>query len=194
MSKRARNIFLIIISIQIISILSFSFSQEIILHTGQEIILETSPVDPRDIFRGEYVVLRYNISTLSTDQCCFKSFAQKERQEIHNGDKIYVQLQPNDETWIAINASKSKTANNNPETITIKGKITEIKNRCYDNIPEGRCYAEEYSLEYGIESYFVPEGQGKAIEQTKDLKVIARVNSRGIAKINNLLVNGEIWK
>ena len=31
---------------------------------GQEILLKTAPVDPNDLFRGDYVNLRYDISTI----------------------------------------------------------------------------------------------------------------------------------
>ena len=39
------------------------------LRTGREIVLKTVPVDPRDLFRGDYVTLRYDISRLQA--CCF---------------------------------------------------------------------------------------------------------------------------
>lgn len=35
-----------------------------ILRSGTEIRLATAPVDPRDLFRGDYVILNYRISTL----------------------------------------------------------------------------------------------------------------------------------
>src|SRR3989344_3670842 len=42
----------------------FIASKESVLRGGQEVLLQTVPVDPRDIFRGDYVTLRYEISTL----------------------------------------------------------------------------------------------------------------------------------
>ena len=35
-----------------------------ILRAGTEVRLATAPVDPRDLFRGDYVILNYKISTL----------------------------------------------------------------------------------------------------------------------------------
>jgi uncharacterized membrane-anchored protein len=35
-----------------------------ILRDGTEVTLQTRPVDPRDLLRGDYVVLRYDISQL----------------------------------------------------------------------------------------------------------------------------------
>jgi uncharacterized membrane-anchored protein len=48
-------------------------------------------------------------------------------------------------------------------------------------------------LEYGIESYFVPEGQGYQIErQLRDsLSVAVVVDDFGNAVINSLLIDGE---
>ena len=194
MNKRAKNIFLLIIVIQILSILGFSFSQEIILRTGQEVILETNPVDPRDVFRGEYINLRYEISTLSSKQCCFELFEQDQREEVDYGETIYVYLEPIEERWIATKASTTQKDKSNPVDVIIKGRISSIESHCPETIPDETCKEKEYSIEYGIESYFVPEGQGQTIEQSQNLKVIARVNSRGIAKISNLIVNGELWK
>lgn len=37
-------------------------SRYAILTSGREIVLETVPVDPRSLFRGDYVTLRYAIS------------------------------------------------------------------------------------------------------------------------------------
>lgn len=47
---------------------AFIFSKQIILKTGKTILLETLPVDPRDLLRGDYVVLSYKIGTLESDK------------------------------------------------------------------------------------------------------------------------------
>jgi len=48
--------------------------------TGERVLLRTAPVDPRDIFRGDYVSLRYDISTLDLDGLGAKgSFKPNER-------------------------------------------------------------------------------------------------------------------
>ena len=46
-------LWLLIISIWVIK-------SEIIMYNGREILLETVPVDPRDILMGDYVILNYN--------------------------------------------------------------------------------------------------------------------------------------
>ncbi|WP_171971637.1 GDYXXLXY domain-containing protein, partial [Brucella abortus] len=36
-----------------------------ILRSGQDIVFQTEPVDPRDLMRGDYVVLGYEISNIA---------------------------------------------------------------------------------------------------------------------------------
>lgn len=60
--------------------------KEFTLRTGQEILLKTVPVDPRDLFRGDYVILRYDISTINTDSLGNKG------SEFRENDTIYVVL------------------------------------------------------------------------------------------------------
>ncbi len=68
--------------------------------TGERILLRTAPVDPRDIFRGDYVRLQYGISTLDLDGLGAKgSFKPNE--------KVYVLLERNQEgVFIAVSLSR----------------------------------------------------------------------------------------
>jgi len=58
--------------------------------TGERILLRTAPVDPRDIFRGDYVSLRYDISTLDLDGLGAKG-------SFKSNEKVYVLLEKNQE-------------------------------------------------------------------------------------------------
>jgi uncharacterized membrane-anchored protein len=48
-------------------------------------------------------------------------------------------------------------------------------------------------VRYGLESYFVPQGEGKKIEQTPRgrLEVVAAVAASGQAAIKRLLIDGN---
>jgi uncharacterized membrane-anchored protein len=59
------------------------------LWTGQEIRLETRPVDPRSIFRGNYARLRYEVQNLPAS--AFDNFDQLRQNEV-----VYVSLKPDD--------------------------------------------------------------------------------------------------
>ena len=58
--------------------------------TGERILLRTAPVDPRDIFRGDYVSLRYDISALDLDELGAKG-------SFKSNEKVYVLLEKNRE-------------------------------------------------------------------------------------------------
>jgi uncharacterized membrane-anchored protein len=49
-------------------------------------------------------------------------------------------------------------------------------------------------VEYGIERYYVPEGEGKPIEEARNdgnVAIAARVSPDGSAQIRSLLVDGK---
>ena len=59
-----KKIFLGIGILWIIIILGFVAFKEFTLKTGEEVMLKTMPIDPRDLFRGDYVILSYEIGNL----------------------------------------------------------------------------------------------------------------------------------
>src|ERR1019366_3838972 len=53
---------LLVFALQTAWILGTTFVQERALAGGKVVLLETRPVDPRDLLRGDYVTLNYKIS------------------------------------------------------------------------------------------------------------------------------------
>jgi uncharacterized membrane-anchored protein len=156
--------FLAVVALQVALLLVILVPKEWTLATGEEVVLQTVPVDPRDLFRGDYVNLRYTISTLEG----YYGFAV--------GDRIYVSLTKRGDIWDALFASHSP-----PDGLYIKGRITPA-------------WQDGLAVEYGIESYFVPEGSGHIIESASDVKVRVAIDSSGNAVIKGLLVDGEPFK
>lgn len=167
----------------------FILYKEYTLRTGTEIILKTEPVDPRDLFRGDYVVLNYEISTLNLEEI------QVEDPYFEYNDRIYLALEIENGYGVP-----KKIYRNPPDNeLYIKGKVKEIIYDWEEN--EDSLIAEEprikeLRVEYGIESYFVPEGRGREIESQQwtgregvDVKVV--VDKYGNAVIESLLINGE---
>ena len=141
----------------------------IVSHFPWRFTLQTVPVDPRDLFRGDYVVLSYEISTLDR----IHGYGQ-----VDEGDKIYVRLEKQDDVWSAVEVSKSE-----PDDwyYFIAGDVKSTN--------DGRLW-----VEYGIEAYFVPEGEGLEIQRAHDLKVRVSINESGKAIIKNLIVDGETYQ
>lgn len=117
------------------------FYQSIVLG-GTEIILKTQPVDPRDILRGQYVALRYEISTL--DSKLFYSGAQS----LKLGSIVYVELEKGGgNIWQAVRASLDKPENG----LFIKGTVESTS-------------GSRVNIKYGIESYFVDPERAVELE------------------------------
>ena len=151
----------------------------LLLARGQEIRLKVIPVDPRDLFRGDYVILSYAISTVAADTGG-EAFAY--------GDPIYVALRREGETWTPAGLHRRPEAGQ----IVLKGRVIG-DGADGDGCPKPPC--RSYQVEYGLEQFFVPEGQGRALEdlrQDQRLEVDAAVSPSGRAALKRLLVDGAV--
>src|SRR3954447_10867095 len=73
-----------------------------ILKSGQEARLEVVPVDPRDLFRGDYVVLGYRIGTVDLPK-------EEVTTPFTRGQQVFVTLRPdasNKSQAVAISAER----------------------------------------------------------------------------------------
>lgn len=168
-----KNSFFIIGIFWLIIIFGFIFIKEFTLRTGKEVLLKTVPVDPRDLFRGDYVILAYDIGTLNLDDIL------ADRVGFGVKDRIYVSLDTKTEYAIPRKIYSSLPKN---EALFIRGIVKNINGRIVN-------------VEYGIESYFVPEGKGKRIERArgKNLGVKVSVGKFGNAAIKMLLLDGKAF-
>jgi len=154
-----------------------------LLRTGRPIVLDVSPVDPRDLFRGDYVVLAYPVARLRTDQ------VEGDKEFSHN-DRIYVGLRETDAgAWEAFSMHHVRPPLTG-QVVFLRGSVTGVSEdtECADA-------CRVISVHYGIESYFVPEGEGRALEKQRNdkrLRVAARVAEDGEAAIAGLMVDGEM--
>ncbi|WP_292376228.1 GDYXXLXY domain-containing protein [Methanosarcina sp. UBA411] len=163
--------------------------KEYTLRTGTEVMLKTLPVDPRDLFRGDYVTLNYEISTLDMEKF------HAENSDFYYDEPVYLTLKLENGYGIP----KEIYTTPPEDELYIKGKVKGV---IYDwetdessNMTE-EATIKELRVDYGIESYFVPEGRGMEIEkaqQTGKTKVDAKViiDKYGNAVIKSLLIDGK---
>ncbi|MDE2786114.1 MAG: GDYXXLXY domain-containing protein [Chloroflexota bacterium] len=86
------------------------------------------------------------------------------------GANVYVILAECGDVWCASRHTRSKPESSD---VYIRGVINA----------DGR-------LDFGIGTYFVPEGTGHIIERAQDVKVIVSLDDRGQAVIKSVLVDG----
>ena len=154
-----------------------------ILREGTEVTLQTQPVDPRDLLRGDYVVLGYDISQLAAGALAGQPTA--ERNPI-----VFVKLAPNASgLYEAVSVHAEPVAVTAPDVL-IRGRVA-YGTSCGS---AGRAFCDTLTVRYGLESYFVPEGEGKTLEQARNqrkLRVVAAVLPSGRAAIKRLLLDGQ---
>ncbi len=154
-----RKTFIIAMLIPTIAILAFIGYNYYTYSLGEEILLKTVPVDPWDLFRGDYVNLRYEITTIDLAHIRYTG-------NFTVGDDIYAVLSEGEKFWSITKVGNHKPALQSNE-VCMKGKVTSS-------------YGNQLRVEYGIESYFVPEGKGRDIElniSRKDVSVKVAVDS-----------------
>lgn len=106
---------------------------------GTPVILKTAPIDPRSLFRGNYVRLNYDISNIN------KGLAQEPFKRSEVG---YVTLKKEGGIYIATGLHREK-----PDSgIYIRGRVTSV--------------GGSYHMKYGIEAYFMPKKKASNAERS----------------------------
>jgi uncharacterized membrane-anchored protein len=152
-----------------------------LLKVGREITLPIRPVDPRELFRGEYVRLGYEIDSVPVRLL--------EGQPPERNAAFYVVLEKKEGgSWQPIRMSRTKPDEKSPERIVLKG-------RTRDGWPPAGHASATQQVRYGIESYFVPEGQGRRLEKLaaeRKLAALIAVDSNGNAAIKGIVIDGVL--
>lgn len=155
-----------------------------ILREGTEVKLQTRPIDPRDLLRGDYVILGFDISQLKTG-------ALKDQPSGSPNPVVFVKLAPNrDGFHEAVSVHASPVPVTSPEVL-IRGRVRYGASCGGSN---GSVFCADMQVRYGLESYFVPEGEGRKLEDARNqrkLTVVAAVLPSGRAAIKRLLLDGQ---
>ncbi|MFI0843152.1 GDYXXLXY domain-containing protein [Mesorhizobium sp. IMUNJ 23232] len=147
-----------------------------LLRDGREVLLKVEPVDPRDLLRGDYVRLGYDISTIPRDLVTFGPPIETER-----GADVYVRLkrQPDGFWGVASAYVDAPPASPPPDgEVDLHGKLA------YSG-PD-----DPIRVDYGIERFYLPEGEGKPIERdmrVRSFGILAAVGAHGAVQIKALM-------
>jgi uncharacterized membrane-anchored protein len=166
-----RTLFIIAAVVLQVGILAYMGGErEYVLRTGKIVYLRTTPVDPQDAFRGDYVQLDYEISNVPV-----ALMRDSLNDKTKNGERVYAVLDI-DENQV--------------------GQVRYVTNRRPDNelFIRGRMnsrwgWTGMAPISYGIEAYFVEQGKGREIEKLRGtrrdiqvpLEMETALGSNGIA-------------
>lgn len=162
-------------AVQIGVLASMIMSRAAILRDGREVVLEVRPVDPRDLLRGDYVRIGYDISSLPIE--IFEDVSG-ETGEI-DGSAVFVRLEAREDgIWNAVSArfGAPPSGPRAQHQVDIRG-TTPVSN-------VGR--AQLIAVDYGIERFYLPEGEGKPIEEglgERPFRMVVAVADSGAAQI-----------
>lgn len=121
---------------------------------GQEVLIKTRAYDPRDVFRGDYIQLFYDINEISFDKMDKEMIKLLEENAYGYHDKeIFVILAQHGKYFDVEEVTLSKPE----DKLYIKGRISYITLNGNDKV-------NTIVVEYSLDKYFVPENTGKELE------------------------------
>lgn len=158
----------LVVAAQVVFLLGWAGSVEWSRATARVILLETRPVDPRDLLRGDYMILSYKIGEAP--------LPSGPDQSAEPGREIWVRLKP-EGRFYRVEATSWTPIEDTGAGIVVRGKIA------------GRSWRGVDAVDYGIGKFFVPEGKGTP--QFKEMVVEATVTAQGKLGIKRVLLDGK---
>jgi uncharacterized membrane-anchored protein len=168
------KLFVLVLGLQSAWLLGTVAVQEHALATGKVVLLETARVDPRDLLRGDYLILNYKISDVPTNL-----FSPPVTKDLSHDTKIYVALAPaTNQFYIVVKASTNEFVPATDEVL-LKGKSAWAR----WNPPTNSVH-----VEYGLERFYVAEGTGNP---TGKLTARVVVPASGRGRVKEVFVDGK---
>lgn len=164
---------------------------------GQEIALQTIPVDPYDLLRGYSQTLRYSISRYETLKT-LSGWETLVRQTNGEGGDV---LPPGTRFYVVLQAPTEAMATIAPQP----WRGIAVSRNLPENLPANQvaiaAQADNNWIDYGIESYYVPEDQQDAInaeitrlDASRPFVVALKVDDQGNAVPTSLWIEDQEYR
>lgn len=163
----------LVLGLQVAWVLGTVTLQEATLRSAPTVLLDTRPVDPRDMLRGDYVILSYAISQIPWDK-----FQPPLTNQPPAGTPVYVALEKRGTFHEAASVSLTPPVPKAGQLV-LRGSV------------EHSWQNGSVRLHYGLERYYVAEGTGNP--QGK-LTVEAAIPKSGQATIKEVFVDGKPYR
>jgi uncharacterized membrane-anchored protein len=166
------KLFIFFLALQTIWLLGTVAVQEHALAHGRIILLETHRVDPRDLLRGDYLILNYQISDVPTNL-----FSPPVVRDLPYDTKVFVALAPGTNRFYEVVRASTNELTPATNEVMLCGRSDE---RWWSS--------NSVHAAYGIENYYIAENTGNP---TGKLTVQAVVPASGHPKIREVFVDGK---
>jgi len=154
-------------------------SRAMILRYGQEVLLKVEPIDPRDLLRGDYVSLGYEISNVPARLVVNRGDASSSME-----GPIHVRLKKGaDGFWHPASAALAPGFADAPADgeVDVLGTVSSSWTQDEEEV---------LRVDYGIGRYYLPEGEGRPIEhdmRVRSFGILAAVGKDGTLQIKALM-------
>jgi len=162
--------YLLIMVVPLAVLLVRPLTSALVLLRGEEVRLEIEPFDPRDIFRGDYVDLRFAIEEVPMSLMDPRSGEENSEDD---GASIYVTLAPDDRgVYRPLRLTKTEPS----KGVCIRGRVSRYRSLLEDE--------DTVVIDYGenLRRFYVKENTGLELEEAArrgKVEAIAKVwNSR----------------
>jgi uncharacterized membrane-anchored protein len=172
------KLLILVIALQAAWVIGTIALNEVRLRSAVVVRLETVPVDPRDLLRGDYVILSYKISRLpvSVFDATFADITNRPNAN------VYVRLTPRGTFHEAAAASLNRLEST-PDGPVIRGELEAHQwGLSSSNVT--------VQVTYGLERYYVAEGTGNP---TGKLTVDVALPHSGQGVIKQVYVDGVLY-
>lgn len=170
---------LVVASLQTAALGKIIFDRAQIIRTGKEVVLKTQFVDPRDLFRGHYVILDFEIEEVSADGVEISG-------PIDYYDPVFIELKEGkggffEPVWV------SRTQPQNPTGPVMLGEA-------FFSYGEGEVKDTVLDLRFPFDRYFAPKLRAVELENLRReerLGVIIALDGDGNGVIKGLTIDGK---
>ena len=139
----------------------------LILALGDEARLAARPVDPRDLFRGDYVALSFEAENMPLSAFSLLPFISLNPIHPHEGDVFYISLKKDDgKDGSGLHVPTMVTSAPPPNGLYLRARVGSHSYRG-DSVP--------MDLGPSLKRFYVPEGTGLRLERAGRLAVTVRV-------------------
>lgn len=136
---------------------------------GEEILLQTRPYDPRDLFRGDHVVLNYEIDEVDIEKFP-EELKEENAYEKYRNKKIYAVLKKEEQFYNIDYMTYEKPRDN----IYLTGRLSY-----FHPFQSSDLKIQNIQVDYNLDKYFVPENTGTDLEEmSRQGKLAAKIRVR----------------
>lgn len=162
--------------LQTLAVASIVWDRAHTLATGTEVVLQTNFIDPRDLFRGHYVVLNLAISRVGGADV-------EVIGEPAVGDSVFVTLEKGEDAfWIVSSVSTE-----------LSGKGLAVLEGTLTRAPQTE--QGTYGISFPFDRYFAPKLRAQRLERLRRqgrLGVIVALDGQGGGVVRGITIDGEL--